>query len=84
MVKHTQTICRLSATADELFECVWPFCKVGLKGLRKDTLTPKVRSRILHYTTLPHMFFHLYARNITKGDSKKKTKYKENLRIIKL
>ena len=27
MVKHTQTICRL--LADELFECVWPFCGVG-------------------------------------------------------
>ena len=24
---HAQTICRL--LADELFECVWPFCRVG-------------------------------------------------------
>ena len=27
MVKHTQTIDR--QFADELFECVWPFCGVG-------------------------------------------------------
>ena len=27
MVKHTQTIRR--QFADELFECVWPFCGVG-------------------------------------------------------
>ena len=27
MVKHTQTI------ADELFECVWPFCEIGAKRL---------------------------------------------------
>ena len=27
MVKHTQTIRRQSA--DELFECVWPFCEIG-------------------------------------------------------
>ena len=31
MVKHTQTIRR--QIADELFECVWPFCGVALKGL---------------------------------------------------
>ena len=27
MVKHTQTIRR--QFADELFECVWPFCDIG-------------------------------------------------------
>ena len=27
MVKHTQTICQ--SIADELFECVFPFCEVG-------------------------------------------------------
>ena len=27
MAKHTQTICR--HFADELFECVWPFCGIG-------------------------------------------------------
>ena len=26
MVKHTQTICR--QIADELLECVWPFCDI--------------------------------------------------------
>ena len=29
MVKHTQTICR--RIADELFECVWPFCGIGVE-----------------------------------------------------
>ena len=27
MVKHTQTICR--QIADELFECIWPYCEIG-------------------------------------------------------
>ena len=27
MAKHTQTISR--QIAEELFECVWPFCEVG-------------------------------------------------------
>ena len=31
MVKHTQTIRR--QIPYELFECVWPFCGVVLKGL---------------------------------------------------
>ena len=31
MVKHTHTIRR--QIADELFECVWPFCGLALKGL---------------------------------------------------
>ena len=31
MVKQTQTIGR--QIADELFECVWPFCGLALKGL---------------------------------------------------
>ena len=28
MAKHTQTI-PLKQIADELFECVWPFCGIG-------------------------------------------------------
>ena len=31
MVKHTQTIGR--QIGDKLFECVWPFCGLALKGL---------------------------------------------------
>ena len=34
MDKHTHTICRL--LANELFECAWSFCGVGLKGLTLD------------------------------------------------
>ena len=32
MVKHTQTIRR--QFVDELFECVWPFCGISVKGLK--------------------------------------------------
>ena len=32
MVKHTQTIRR--QIADELFECVWPFCETGTKRVK--------------------------------------------------
>ena len=32
MVKHSQTIRR--DFADELFECVWPFCEVGVKRVK--------------------------------------------------
>ena len=34
MVKHTQTIRWL--LADELFECVWPFCWAGAKGINQS------------------------------------------------
>ena len=34
MIKHTQTIRR--QFADELFECVWPFGGLGLKGLTEN------------------------------------------------
>ena len=32
MVKHTQTIHR--KIADELVECVWPFCEIGTKRVK--------------------------------------------------
>ena len=32
MAKHTQTIRR--QIADELFECVWPFCEIGAKRVK--------------------------------------------------
>ena len=37
MAKHTQTIRR--QIADELFECVWPFLNLALKGLSIIVLT---------------------------------------------
>ena len=41
MVKHTQTICR--QFADELFECVWPFCDIGGQSFNiKDKLIVRV------------------------------------------
>ena len=36
MVKHTQN--NLSATADELFEYVWSFCGLVLKGFKERLL----------------------------------------------
>ena len=32
MPKHTQTI--RQQIADESFECVWPFCEIGTKGVK--------------------------------------------------
>ena len=32
MVKHTQTI--RQKIADELFECVWPFCEIGAERIK--------------------------------------------------
>ena len=40
MVKHSQTICRL--TADELFECVWPFCGVGTYRANAKTFSSSI------------------------------------------
>ena len=34
MVKHTQII--RQQFADELFECVWPFCEIGAKGVNTN------------------------------------------------
>ena len=31
MVEHTQTICR--QFADELFQCIWPFCGIGAQKI---------------------------------------------------
>ena len=33
MVKHTKTIRR--HIADELLECVWPFCEIGASRVKK-------------------------------------------------
>ena len=33
MVKHTQTI--RQQFADELFQCVWPFCGIGAESVNK-------------------------------------------------
>ena len=34
MIKHTQTIRR--QIADELFECVWPFCGIGSSRVKSQ------------------------------------------------
>ena len=48
MVKRTQTICR--QFADELFECIWPFCGIGAQRVKSvyDTYyTPVIRPLIV-------------------------------------
>ena len=37
MVKHTQTISR--QIANELFECVWPFCGIGACRVNGKNIT---------------------------------------------
>ena len=44
MVKHTQTI--RQQFGEELFECVWPFCGVGAKGLNVD-VSPKTKGLLI-------------------------------------
>ena len=39
MVKHTQTI--RWQIADELFECVWPFCGIGAERVNLHSFTPE-------------------------------------------
>ena len=36
MVKYTQIICR--QFANELFECVWPFCDIGALRVKESKL----------------------------------------------
>ena len=42
MVKHTQTIPR--QIADELFECVWPFCGIGALRVKRSDLVIELKS----------------------------------------
>ena len=39
MVKHTQTIRR--QFAEELFECVWPFCNIGTEKVKINNVTKR-------------------------------------------
>ena len=45
MVKHTQTI--RWQIADELFECIWPFCEIGAKTVRNWFLEILKNSNVL-------------------------------------
>ena len=50
-------ICRL--TADELFECVWPFCKVAAEEVRilsKNNEEKKLGNMEIYYTTFLFFF----------------------------
>ena len=47
MVKHTQPIRR--QFADELFECVWPFCEIDAEGL------DWIKQLIIHVATIKHL-----------------------------
>ena len=48
MVKYTQTICQ--QFADELFESVWPFCGLALKGLILSELINSIPPEIIRKT----------------------------------
>ena len=55
MVKHTQTIRR--QFADELFECVWPFCDIGAWRIKNLLLWEmKLRQKQLSRMTPPRVF----------------------------
>ena len=43
MVKHTQAICQ--QIADELFECVWIFFKIGTKRINIILNTASIRNK---------------------------------------
>ena len=50
MVKHIQTI--RGKTADELFECVWPFCENGAKRVKSI-----IRNTLRHEELLSIIFY---------------------------
>ena len=41
MVKHTQTIRR--QIADELFQCVWPFCEIDASRVKQTAKSEEQR-----------------------------------------
>ena len=55
MVKQTQTIRRL--TANELFQCVWPFCGIGGLGLKGLTFK---RSKKHHKGVILTGFYEMF------------------------
>ena len=61
MVNNTQTIRRLLAVADELFESVWPLCGVGAWRIKKDDRT-KIKNDGL--VSLINMFSKIYKKYI--------------------
>ena len=70
MVKHTQRILR--QIVDELFECVWPFCELALKGLIlsvQELLIPL--ETIFHFLRLKYRnAFNLRVIDFTCGNEK--------------
>ena len=54
MVKHTQTIRR--PIADELFECVWPFCEISAWRVKLYF----VQGRVYYVFELSYVWVKLY------------------------
>ena len=79
MVKHTHTIRR--QFADELFENVWPFCELALKGLiralRVGTARNKWLKKSWEYKTKQNASVHPVISNLLllKINNEKKNKY---------
>ena len=66
MIKHTQTIRR--QIADELFECVWPFCEIGSKRVNVSWFGIHDKFLNFHDWTL---FYHEH-KEIKINDNRKK------------
>ena len=65
MVKHIQTIRR--KIADELLECVWPFCEIEAKRVNLQ-----VHNKIVvHYGSFLVKFLEIFKRSILWSTSKK-------------
>ena len=64
MVKHTQTIRR--QFADELFECVWPFCGIGAFSLNNSLIVWALwlHTIFLFFTGMSCKFLYLFTINI--------------------
>ena len=83
MVKHTQVIPR--QIADELCECVWPFCEIGAKRIIKGNQTMKFNQLVEYNKTnisfknhaeneagrlVPELFLFFFKKNFVWSKSK--------------
>ena len=65
MVEHTQTIRR--QIADELFECVWPFCEIGAKRIKTpinvvmNSGNRKIKFALTFFFILPILIYVIFT-----------------------
>ena len=65
MIKDTQTI--RQKIADELFDCVWPFCEIDAKRVNQQVYNKIV----VHYGRFLVKFLEIFKRSILWSTSKK-------------